>query len=113
MSGKRNVRGILQGVAAFAVGAAAGSITALLLAPASGTVTRKRIGQRVRRLQQDATRRIDRTKRQLIRKAEGLREATTERLADARVWMNRQLANGHSNGHSHARKATRRVVRHA
>ena len=77
-------------------------------------MTRRRIGQRVRRLQQDATRRIDRTKRQLIRKAEGLREATTERLADARVWMNRQLANGHANGHSgHSRKTTRRVARHA
>ena len=104
---KRNVRGAIQTIGAFALGAAAGSITALLLAPVSGQVARRRIGQRVRRIQQQAARRLDRTRRTLARRAESLREATAGQLEGARVWVNRHLGNGHN------RRTARRVLRHA
>ena len=108
MKENRRARGIWGAIGAFALGATAGSITALLCAPASGQATRRRIGQRVRALQNKATRRLGRASRVLARRAEHLREATAERLSDAREWVVKQVANGHS-----TRRPTRRAVRHA
>lgn len=55
----------------FALGAALGSVLALLYAPASGTTTRKRIKMRLRTLRRSAVE---------------LREVANEKLNGARKW---------------------------
>lgn len=82
-------------IAAFALGATAGSIIALLYAPASGTVTRRRIAMKVQGLQRVAGRKLGQTTRLLARKAELLREVAAERFNGARHWVTAHVANGH------------------
>ena len=94
--------GIGRTIGAFALGATIGGVTALLFAPASGRVTRRRIALKVRALRQQAGRQLGRTKKLLARKAEDLREVTTEKLHDARKWVTGHLANG--NGKHPARR---------
>ena len=72
--------------AAFALGATAGSILALLFAPASGCVTRKRLAQGVRKLQRVGLRRIGQATHVLAEKVGDAKEAATE-------WIS-----GHVNG---------------
>lgn len=45
---QENRSGVANGGMAFLLGAVAGAVTALLLAPASGVETRKRLGERMR-----------------------------------------------------------------
>lgn len=104
----RRSNGVAKTVGIFALGAATGSIIALLCAPASGRVTRRRIALKVRAVKQQAIRQLGRTKKLLARKAEDLREATTERLVHARKWVAGQVANG--NGRHPMRH---RAVHHA
>lgn len=80
---------------AFVIGATAGSVLALLFAPASGRVTRKRIGLKLRAIQRDATRHLGHTQRLLARKAETLRVAASRKLSNAREWVAEHVANGH------------------
>ena len=96
-------RGGLGTFLAFALGTAVGSIVALLCAPASGQVTRKRIALRVRHLQREAARRLGRTQRVLATRALQAREAATEWIADRLP---------HRNGNER-RAIHRRVIRHA
>lgn len=91
---RRGGRGVARTVGAFALGATLGSIIALLCAPASGKVTRRRIALKVRAMRQQTIRQLGRTKKLLARKAEDLREATTERFLHAREWVAGQVANG-------------------
>lgn len=86
MKEQRRQGGIARTIGAFALGAAAGGVVALLFAPASGKVTRKRIAMRLRTLKQSTVRQIGH-----------LREAATERVSDARRWVLDHMA--HSNGH--------------
>lgn len=95
-------------VGAFALGAAAGSILALLYAPASGRVTRKRIGMKLRSFQRETSRRFGRAQKLLVRKAETLRDAAGERINHARQWVVGHVA---SNGQE--RRSRRRALRHA
>lgn len=88
----------VQAVAAFALGATAGSLIALLYAPASGQLTRRRLGQRVRRLQRDAARQLQRTQRVFATKAGQVQQV-------ASGWINDHLPNG--------RSIRRRRVHHA
>ena len=88
----------------FALGAAAVSIVALLFAPASGKVTRRRIGLKIRAMRRQASQQIVTTKRLLARKASTLRRAATRRLQYARTWVTNHVTNGHS------RRPARRVV---
>ena len=90
----------LRTVAAFAFGAAAGGIVALLYAPASGKVTRQRLAMRVRRIRQLAGRRIVQTRDVLARQAGRMQQAATG-------WISDHLPH-ESNGHR-----SRRRVRHA
>ena len=92
---------------AFALGAAAGSIAALLYAPASGRVTRQRIGMKFRTLQHATGRKLGQAQRLLARKAQHLQRAAVRRLQTARDWMTEHVANGH------AKPAGRRALRHA
>jgi gas vesicle protein len=104
----RRKSGIGRSLGAFALGAAAGSAIALLFAPASGQVTRRRIGLRLRRISREAGRRVGRVQRVLTRKAETLREATAEKINGARAWVAGHVANGEQQ-----RRPRHRALRHA
>ncbi len=101
-------RGGLKTLAAFAAGAAIGSVTALLTAPASGAVTRRRLGKQVKRIKQNTARGIARTRKQLIHKADGVREQAAESLSSAREWMVTRVQNGYAQ-----KRPARRTARRA
>ena len=101
MRQNRRRRGLLQATASFVLGAAAGSLCALLYAPASGRVIRRRISMQARNLQRSVGRRIGRTQRVLATEAQRVRAAATE-------WVTEHIP--HVNGKHPIR---RRVLRHA
>ena len=74
--------GGLRTFLAFAIGATVGSVVALLYAPASGQVTRKRLALKARSLQRAALRRLGQTQRELATRAERVREAAAEWITD-------------------------------
>ena len=92
---------------AFALGATAGSLVALLYAPASGRVTRQRIGMQFRALQHTTGRKLGQAQRLLARKAQRLQRTAVRKLHAARIWMTEHVANGH------AKRAGRRALQHA
>ena len=93
MKGNRNHRwGRAAG--AFALGATAGSAAALLLAPASGRATRKKLVSKFRSMGRTAARQLNQSKRLLAKKAEFLKDATAERIGDTREWLLEKLPNG-------------------
>ncbi len=87
---------IAKTVGIIAIGATAGSIVTLLFAPASGRVTRRRIGLKVRALRRETVRQIGQAKKLLAVKAQNLRETASEGLVHAREWVQAQAGNGHS-----------------
>ncbi len=91
----------------FALGAAAGSLCGLLLAPASGRVTRKRIGMKFRSLELQGVRQIKQAKKLLAQKAEGLRDAANEKLSQTREWLVERVVSGNGKHPAH-----RRLVHH-
>jgi gas vesicle protein len=99
MKEQRRRGGVFQTVATFGLGAALGSVIALLYAPASGQVTRRRLALKVRNLRKGALRRIGQTGRALATQAQNVREAATGWISD-RV-----------NGRQHPIR--RRTTRHA
>ena len=103
MKENRRRGGALRTAAAFTFGAAAGSIVALLYAPASGRVTRKRIVMRVQNLKRTAARRLGQTQRVLASKAADVREAATE-------WIAEHVPHRNGNGRHPIRH---RTLRHA
>jgi gas vesicle protein len=74
--------GALRTLIAFTFGAAAGSILALLYAPASGRVTRRRLALKAQNLRRNAVRQIGQTRRALVLKAGAVREAATQWVAE-------------------------------
>ena len=70
-------------VGVFALGATAGSLLALLFAPASGRATRRRLGNQFRQ-----------AKRLLAKKAGYLKEAATEKIGETREWLVDRVMNG-------------------
>ena len=72
--------GFWRALGAFALGATAGTIVALLYAPASGRTTRKRIRLQVKALQ---------------RRAVTLRDAAGKQILHAREWVTAHTGNGH------------------
>jgi gas vesicle protein len=91
--GKMYPRGRGKTVAAFAIGAAAGSVLALLFAPASGTVTRKRLAQNMSKLKKESLRKIGKATRVIAVRVGNARDAAGE-------WLTKSM-NGHA-GKSHA-----------
>ena len=89
-------------VLAFTLGAAAGSIIALLYAPASGEVTRRRLLLKARETQRKAARKFGEAKKVLACKAEEVRESATD-------WIAEHVPH---NGHGR-RTSRRRALRHA
>ncbi len=92
----------------FALGAAAGSLCGLLMAPASGSVTRKRIAMKFKSLEQEGARQIKHAKKLLVKKAEDLRDVANDKLSQTREWLVEQVSSG--NGKHPSR---RRLVHHA
>lgn len=82
MKENRRRGGAFRTATAFTLGAATGSILALLYAPASGQMTRRRLAMRVRTLRRDTIRRLGQTQRVLATKAGRVREAATEWIAE-------------------------------
>lgn len=99
MRDQRRRGGAFRTATAFGLGAAMGSIVALLYAPASGKATRRRLAMKAQNLRKAAVRRIGQTQRVLVNKAESVREAATEWISDHIPHQ----ANGNK----------RRLVRHA
>lgn len=91
----------------FALGAAAGSVLALLFAPASGSVTRKRIGYKIRGMGRSTVRQLSRTQRVLAKKAGALKNAASEKLEDTREWLLERVASGNGKHHALPRRAHR------
>lgn len=99
-------KGWLGKTGAFALGATAGSILALLSAPASGRMTRKRIGMKFRTLQNSTARQVKQTKKLLLKKAANLRHVAAGKLVSTRKWINQNVSNGSG-------KHSRRALTHA
>lgn len=90
----RRRQGFGRAVGAFTLGAAAGSVLALLYAPASGQMTRRRIGMRVKALEHVAGRRVQQAQRVLARRVRRLRSVAAGRVGDTREWLAEHLAAG-------------------
>jgi len=98
MKEQRRRGGAFRTVAAFGLGATVGSIIALLYAPASGNVTRRRLALKAQSLRKAAVRRIGQTQKALACKATEVREA-------AGTWITEHMPRTNGNG--------RRVTHHA
>lgn len=107
MKGNRNLnlKKYAPAAGAFAIGAAAGAASALLLAPASGKVTRKRLTTKFRSMGRSAVKQLNQSKRLLAKKAVLLKDATAGRLGDTRDWILERIPNG--NGKHHAMRPRR------
>ena len=93
--------GAIRTAGVFALVAALGSVIALLYAPASGQVTRRRLAMRARNMRKAVVRRIGQTGRALTTRASVVRDAAGEWLAEHM---------GQRNGHRNGR--TLRRIRH-
>ena len=96
---------VLKTAGVFALGAGIGSIVALLFAPASGKVTRRKIGYKLQAMRRSTVKQLKQTRRVLIAKADDAREAASQQLNHARAWITTRMTNGH--GKSNRRRALR------
>ena len=100
MRDQRRRGGAIRTAATISLAAVGGYVLGILFAPASGTVTRRRLAMKVRSLQRTAGRRLGETKRALATRAGRVREAATE-------WITEHIP--HGNGRATVRQ---RRVRH-
>lgn len=107
MKGNRNLK-LGQAAGAFALGATAGSAVALLLAPASGRTSRKKLVSKFRSMGRTATRGLQQSKKLLAKKAGILKDATVEKLGDTREWLMERIPNGNGRHRPMPRRAARR-----
>ena len=99
-------RGYAKATASFLLGAVVGSIAAILTAPASGPVTRRRLLLRVRTAERKIARRFGRAKTELMHRVENTRDAANE-------WIAGHMANSHARRtNGHGRRPLRRRVAH-
>ena len=84
MATKERRGGLGKALGVFALGATAGSIVALLYAPASGAVTRKRLKLKFKSVQKSAIE---------------LRNTAAKRIGDARTWVTAHMPNGNGRRH--------------
>lgn len=78
----RRGNGKLLAAGTFVLGAATGSLATLLCAPASGKMIRRRFALKVQGFQRTAARRLGKTQRELVNKAERVRDAATSWIAE-------------------------------
>ena len=93
---------------AFALGATAGSTAALLLAPASGQVTRRRLASKFRSAERSASRQFQQGRKLLAKKAGLLKSAAAEKIGDTREWLLERMPNGNGKHHSMPRRLAHR-----
>ena len=96
--------GALRTAGVFALGAALGSVIALLYAPASGEVTRRRLVLKARNMRKAVVRRLGQTGRAITTRATVVRDAAGE-------WFAEHM--GQRNGHRNGRTPRRHQIRHA
>lgn len=101
-------RNLQKTAGAFALGAAAGGAAALLLAPASGKATRKKLASKFRTMGRSAARGIQHSKKLLAKKAGYLKEAAVDRIGDTREWIMERVSNGNGKHHALPRRAAHR-----
>lgn len=94
----------------FALGAAAGSAIALLFAPTSGRVLRKKLAGRARNLGRSTNRQIQQAKRMLLKRAGSLQRTAADKLEDTREWIVERMA---PNGNGKRHGLPRRTAHHA
>lgn len=107
MKGNRNLK-LGQVAGAFALGATAGSVAALLLAPTSGKISRKRLASKFRTMGRSATRGLQQSQKLLAKKAVLLKDAAVERLGETREWLMERIPNGNGKHHPVPRRAAHR-----
>lgn len=90
-----------------ALGAAAGSTAALLMAPVSGKAARKRIGNQFRAVGRSTARQLNQTRRMLAKQARTLRNAAAEKIEDTREWLLERMPAGNGKHHPMPRRAAR------
>ena len=105
MKGNHRWGGVGKAAGAFAVGATAGSLLALLFAPVSGPAMRRRIGMKCRAWERRATRRLRQTQRVLAHRVGDWRESAIERLDHTRQWLAQRAGNGAAKRAVHHRAA--------
>lgn len=108
MKGNRKLVKWGQTAGVFALGATAGSAAALLLAPASGRATRKKLISKFRSMERTAARGLQQSKKLLTKKAAGWKDATVERLGDTREWLMERIPSGNSRHHPMPRRVAHR-----
>ncbi len=94
MKGNHRFGNVGKIAGAFALGATAASVAALLLAPASGKVIRRKLGMSFRSLKSSSVRQIKQAKKLLLKKADHLKEVATEKLGQTRKWLVQRAVNG-------------------
>jgi len=107
MKGNRNV-GWKKTAGAFALGATAGSAVAILLAPATGRIIRKRLASKFRSVERSASRQFQQSKKLLAKKAELLKDAAVERIGGTREWLLDRIPNGNGKNHPMPRRVAHR-----
>ena len=80
MKNTRPQMGIFRTIMAFGIGATVGSIAGLLFAPASGKVTRKKLGMRLREVRRVAGGKLNKS------------------ITQARTWVLAHVPNGNGHG---------------
>lgn len=91
-----------------ALGAAAGSTAALLLAPASGKAIRKRVVNQFRSMGRSTTRQLNQTKRMLAKQARSFRNTASEKIGDTREWLLERVPVRNGRHHPLPRRAAHR-----
>ena len=99
-----------RAMGAFALGATAGSTLALLFAPASGRLTRKRLVSQFRSAGRSVSKQLKYTKRALAQKAGNLKEVAAEKIGDTREWLLERVSNGATHRNH---QPARRVAHHS
>ena len=84
---------------AFALGASTATAATLLLAPASGRATRRKLVSKFRSMERSANRQLLQSKKLLARKAERLKDAAVERIGDTREWIMERMPSGNGGRH--------------
>ena len=92
-----------HGFVAFILGAAAGGLTALLCAPTSGRIARRRLAMRAQGIRRRTSQQLIALRRETAQKAEQLRGQATD-------WLSEYVHT--PNGHA-KRPVRHRVTRHA
>lgn len=106
--GNHRFGGVGKTAGAFALGATAGSVAALLLAPNSGKVIRRKLGMSFRSLKSSSVRQMKQAKKLLLKKADYFKGVASEKLGATRQWLVHKVSNS-----NHKNAVRRRALQRA